>query len=169
MNDEHHDHENVEVLLHRFRPAAPPEDFMQRLRALRPVDFSAASAPISAPAPAAKRALIFQLLPHLTAAAAAIAAGLITWHWMQPAAAPGTSGGGLTQAEEARPLTPQQRTQRLMGVRDIGITRDEFRRPVRLMQATWVDDDLYPAIGAQQPVREARVREEIVPVVLTDF
>jgi hypothetical protein len=170
MNDEHHDHESVEVFLHRFRPAAPPQDFIQHLRALRPVNFTAAP-PAAKPSAAAKPARLPAFMPHLTAAAAALVAGFITWHWMQPEAAPVTSSGENTRhlAEQAAPHTPQQRTQQLMGVRDIGITRDEFRRPVRLMQATWLDDDIYHPAAGEQPLREARVREEIVPVVLNDF
>lgn len=163
MNNESENTDGVESLLGRFGPAAPPADFMERLRAARPV-----LSPVAAPRRA--KVVAFPFLPHLTAAAAAIVAGLATWHFMKPAVdAPGPDGGVELAGAEVKGMAPQQSTQRLMGVLDMGIARDEQRRPVRLMRATWIDDDIYPHSGGQQPVREARVREEIVPVVLNDF
>ncbi len=164
MNNEPHDTDSVEVLLQRFRPAPPKEVFMQRLRSVCPVL-------TAVPDPKRMKVIVFPfLLARLAAIAAAVAAGLITWHLMQPPGeVPAVPAGTVTTRVDNGQQAPRKSTQRLMGVRDMGIARDEQRRPVRLMHATWIDDDVYLNAPGEEPVREARVREEIVPVVLNDF
>jgi hypothetical protein len=47
--------------------------------------------------------------------------------------------------------------------------RDAQSRPVRLMHTRWLDSTTWSRGDGSPPVLESRVRDEIVPVVLTTY
>ena len=156
--NEHDDHSPTFLLLDGLRPVPPSADLMQRLLAARPVTRL----------PQRKAAVIsfFPLLAR--AAVVATIAGTATWYLMTDKAAqinPPVNPVAAAAAESG----PQQSLQRLLGMRDLGFARDAQQRPVRLMHATWLDDNTYVPSNGAPPVREARVRDEIVPVVLNTY
>ena len=156
--NEHDDHTPAFSLLDGLRPVAPSADLMQRLIAARPASRT--------PQAKAKVISFFPLLAR--AAVVATIAGTATWFLMAdkaPQANPTTTPVAAASAESA----PQQSLQRLLGMRDLGFARDAQQRPVRLMHATWLDDNTYVPSNGAPPVREARVRDEIVPVVLNTY
>jgi hypothetical protein len=160
--NEPEDNDPAAVLLTRIRPAAPSAELMQRLLAARPVV-------IAPPVPQSK---VVRFLPRLTAAAAVFAiAGAAAWYFREP----GQPQVAHTPPPAPKPevalryLAPQESRQELLGVRDLGFARDAQNRPVRLMHATWLDDNAYSQGDGTPPVREARVRDEILPVVLTTY
>ena len=156
--NEHDDHSPTFLLLDGLRPAAPSADLMQRLIAARP-----------ASQPPQEKAKVISFFPLLArAAVVATLAGTATWYLMAdkaPQANPTATPVAAASAEGA----PQQSLQRLLGMRDLGFARDAQQRPVRLMHATWLDDNTYVPSNGAPPVREARVRDEIVPVVLNTY
>lgn len=162
--NEPEDTDSVAVLLREIRPVTPPADLMRRLLDARPI--------ITAPAAKPK---IVRFLPRVASAAAVFAiTGTVIWFSLpgieeQPRIVdvPPTASAPQTAAL-AYPL-PLQSSQKLLGIRDLGISRDAQSRPVRLMHATWLDDRLYDQGNGAEPLRESRVRDEIVPVVLTTY
>jgi hypothetical protein len=157
------DDDPVAALLSRIRPAAPREDLMQRLLAARP---SAAASPVVKPK-------VIRFPSRLAAAAAILTiAGAAVWFSLPrdpqevavtPPPAP------KTEITAVRYLAPLESSQELLNVRDLGIARDAESRPVRLMHATWLDKSTYGPTDGSAPVRESRMREEILPVVLTTY
>jgi len=158
--NEHDDTRPITFLLEGLAPAAPPADLLQRLRAARPA--------FTAPPPKSK---FLTFLPVFARAAVVAAiAGTATWYLL-PGGAPqetiATSPPAANPAVAAS--APGESLQRLLGMRDLGFARDAQHRPVRLMHATWLDDNTYIPSNGSPPVREARVRDEIVPVVLNTY
>lgn len=163
MNDPNND--AVATLLDGLRPAAPSDELLRRLAAARPISR------IVSP-----RAKIIAFIPRLSLAAALIAlAGALAYKLLprdseleladNPTPAPAVSAAG-TGVLAASPL---QLSQRLLGVQDLGIGRDARQRPVRLMRTQWLDAEIITPPGGAPPIRQQRVREEIVPVVLNTF
>ena len=157
--NEHDDSSPAALLLEGLRPAAPSAELMQRLLAARP----AFQRPREKPK-------IVSFLPLLARAAVVAAiAGTATWFLtadrptqitvVTPPPATGPAADGV----------PQQSFQRLLGMKDLGFARDAQQRPVRLMHATWLDDNTYVPANGAPPVHESRVRDEIVPVVLNTY
>ena len=66
-------------------------------------------------------------------------------------------------------ISPMQTRQRLLGVQDIGVTLDSQQNAVRLMRAQWWDDETFAPANGAPPVRQERLREEIVPVAVSTF
>ncbi|HEX2748699.1 MAG TPA: hypothetical protein VHM91_11915 [Verrucomicrobiales bacterium] len=162
--NEPEDNDPAALLLARIRPAAPSAELMQRLLAARP-------APAFTRAPERK---VIRFLPRLATCAAAFAiAGTAAWFLLprdsQEVAATPPPAAQQPQVTSLRFLAPQESSQELLGVRDLGFARDAQNRPVRLMHATWRDDDTYRQGDNAPPVRESRVRDEILPVVLTTY
>jgi hypothetical protein len=54
-------------------------------------------------------------------------------------------------------------------VEDLGVARDDQQRPVRFVRARWLDDQTFLQPGGAPPVRQERVREEIVPVAVQTY
>ncbi len=157
--NEHDDTCPAAVLLEGLRPAAPSADLMQRLFAARPAIQRQGA-----------RAKVLTFLPLLARAAVVAAiAGTATWYLMADRGTQGVSLIPVTAAGPAAAATPQQSLQRLLGMSDLGFARDAQQRPVRLMRATWLDDNTYAPANGAPPVREARLRDEIVPVVLNTY
>lgn len=134
---------------------------MQRLLAARPV--------LQRPG-AREKAKVVSFLPLLArAAVVATLAGTATWYLMADRPLPVTASITPPAAGSAVAGPPQQSLQRLLGMSDLGFARDAQQRPVRLMRATWLDDNTYIPSNGAPPVRESRVRDEIVPVVLNTY
>lgn len=159
MNDPE---DSVSALLHSLAPAAPSDALMRRLAAARPIAKTVA-----------RRATIIAFIPRLATAAALLAlAGAVAWKFL-----PREEAGTLTdvparpavQAPLVAAITPLQSRQRLLGVQDLGISRDAQQRPVRLMQARWLDDETFTPPGGAPPVRQERLRDEIVPVAVHTY
>lgn len=163
------DNDPAVTLLQRIRPAAPSADLMQRLLAARPV--------VPLAPPAAPTSKLISFFPRLATTAAVFAViGTAVWFTnshdpsRQIAETPPAPPGQSQPAHTAfRYLAPQESRQELLGVRDLGFTRDAQSRPVRLMHATWLDNNTYSDGNGTPPVRESRVRDEILPVVLTTY
>lgn len=157
------DSDPVAVLLASIHPAAPPLEFMERLIASCPGPSTGASKP-----------KIRLFTPRLATAAAAIAVGgTAIWHSF-PGAQPQEVVSVPVPVAEAggaaiRHAAPQHIRQRLLGMRDLGIARDAQSRPVRLMHATWLDQETDRGGPETSPARPTRLRDEIVPVVLTTY
>ena len=134
--------EGIEALLARLQPAAPDDALMARLRAARPQ-------------PKRSRRMIYLWAP--LAAAAVLAIALIPRH--QPV--PVTPVAEKT--EEAQPVTSRQH---LMDVADLGIVEDANNMPVRLIRTRWIDEIFYASADGGEPVKEGRLREEVLPVSL---
>lgn len=158
--NEHDDTGPVTFLLEGLAPAAPSADLMQRLLAARP-----------AITPAPPKSKFITLLPVFArAAVVAAVAGAATW-FLVPGGDPGDTIATTpsTAAPAVSASAPQQSFQRLLGMKDLGFARDAQHRPVRLMHATWLDDNTYIPSNGAPPVRESRLRDEIVPMVLTTY
>ena len=162
MNDSEND--PVTALLDGLRPAAPTDELMRRLAAARPV--------LRVPT---RREKVILFIPRIATAAALLAlAGALAYKFL-PRGANNDAIAGGTPPESADPvtplaaITPLQTRQRLIGVQDVGISRDDPQNPVRLMRARWWDDETYATPNGAPPVRQERLREEIVPVTLPTF
>ncbi len=161
------DTEPVENLLDRIHPVDPSAAFMARLLAARP---AVMPGPVSLPS----RAKVISFPRQWTAVAAAmVIGGAAAWLSRSPENAPVVAAATPAISQPEAPafhfLSPQESRKELLDVRDLGIARDAQSRPVRLMHATWLDDDIYSRGDGTPPMREARVRDEILPVVLTTY
>ncbi len=148
------DDEEIEALLARLAPAPPPEALMARLRS-------------AAPHP---RRRILRPRFWVPAAAAAAVLGVLSLRDRSPHPAgsdPGTAGIG--PAPEAVERIPVGSRQHLMEVADLGIARGPREEPVRLIRTTWLDEIYYLTAPGQAPEKEARLREEVLPVALSTY
>ncbi|MCW1921697.1 hypothetical protein OKA05_03975 [Luteolibacter arcticus] len=133
--------EDLEALLGRLAPAPPSADLMARLQAACP--------------PVRKARPVLHLWLPLAAAA-----GLtLAWLWPDPPSIP-------EPVAEKPDLQPVGSVQHLMEVADLGVVMGEDQRPVRLIRTRWVDEILYASPGGGEPVKEGRLREEVLPVSL---
>jgi len=160
MNDSEND--PVSALLDGLRPAAPSDELMRRLAAARPV--------LRTPT---TREKVILFIPRIATAAALIAlAGALAYKFLPRAGGHGDVLADST-SPSAGPLNPVaaavQTRQRLIGVQDIGVTRDDQQNPVRLMRTRWWDDETFAPSNGAPPVRQERLRDEIVPVTLSTF
>jgi len=137
---------DIEELLGRLSPAPPGPELMERLLAAGPPE---------------KKALPFRRL--WLALPLGVAAG-VAFAFLSPdppAAVPPVA------AEAPRePLQPLGSVQHLMEVADLGIVVGENHQPVRLIRTRWIDEILYAAPDGGEPVKEGRLREEVLPVSL---
>lgn len=142
MNPDH----DLEQLLGRLSPAPPGPELMERLRAARPPEKKS-------------RPFLRLWLPLSLAAAAGI---VLAWLAHDPPVAP------QPIAEKPKPaaLEPVGSVQHLMEVADLGVVVGENDQPVRLIRTRWIDEILYAAPGGGEPVKEGRLREEVLPVSL---
>jgi hypothetical protein len=167
-------------LLARIRPAALRPELLERLRAAAPRKASDTGSCIP------RRWRI--VLPRVAAAAAVIAAVAFVARSSLPQRSPegivrnpdapaeaaaafaaevrADDAPGVAMAAAPLPMARHIRRQ-LLGVKDLGISRDDRDRPVRLMHATWLDEEGGADASPESAARGARVRDEIVPVVLT--
>ncbi|WP_367872703.1 hypothetical protein [Luteolibacter sp. Populi] len=134
--------EGIEALLGRLQPAAPDDALMARLRAARPQ-------------PKRSRRVIYLWAP--LAAAAVLAIALI------PRDQPASIAPDMAKVEEPQPVTSLQH---LMDVADLGIVEDENNMPVRLIRTRWINEVVYASADGGEPVKEGRLREEVLPVSL---
>ncbi|MEK7950077.1 hypothetical protein [Luteolibacter soli] len=144
MNSDH----DLEELLGRLSPAAPGPELMERLREARPPEKK----------PRSLRRL-WLLLPPLAAAAGVAFA----WLGHEPPAAPQQP---IAEQPSQEPLKPVGSVQHLMEVADLGIVVGEDQQPVRLIRTRWIDEVVYARAGGGEPVKEGRLREEVLPVSL---
>jgi hypothetical protein len=158
------DNDPVVTLLDGLRPAAPSDELMRRLAALRPV--------LRMPT---LRDKVILFVPRIATAAALIAlASALVWRFYPRGGDEALADNAPVVSEERNlPLAaisvPMQLRQRLLGVQDLGVTRDAAQGAVRLMRARWWDDQTFTPPGGAPPVRQERLREEIVPVVVNTF
>ena len=138
---------DLEELLGRLSPAPPKPELMERLRAARPPEVK--------PRPVLLR---FWLPLSLAAAAGVVFA------WLAQAPPPATQQVVEQPKPEAR--QPVGSVQHLMEVADLGVVVGENDQPVRLIRTRWIDEILYAAPGGGEPVKEGRLREEVLPVSL---
>ena len=134
--------EGIEALLARLQPAAPDEALMARLRAARPQ-------------PQRSRRVIYLWAPLATAAVLAIA--------LIPRDQPAPIAPDVAKEEDPQPVTSLQH---LMDVADLGIVEDANNMPVRLIRTRWIDEVVYASADGGEPVKEGRLREEVLPVSL---
>ncbi|MES2706728.1 MAG: hypothetical protein V4726_09025 [Verrucomicrobiota bacterium] len=175
--------EGLENRLHQTAPAPLDAVLMARLRQARPVlsesqtaAFGTGSGPRSAPGPVlrARRVLIPFRKPLAAAALAACAwAG---WRATAPDSIPGPAHPTASVPENPPDSPPgleflpsQESRQHLLSVRELGVVRDSRQRPVRLMSATWLDENTYGDSALDPALRESRLRHEIVPVLLPTY
>ena len=142
MNSDH----DIEELLGRLSPAPPGPELMDRLLAARP--------PEKKPLPFRR---LWLALPLAAAAGVAFA-----FFAPEPHAAIEPVAGEAPK----EPLKPVGSVQHLMEVADLGIIVGENDQPVRLIRTRWIDEILYAAPDGGEPVKEGRLREEVLPVSL---
>jgi hypothetical protein len=167
MNDPS-EHDPVASLLEALKPAAPSDELMRRLSAARPI---ARTVVVS------RSAKIIAFIPRLSMAAALVAlAGALAWKFLPGSAEDNLADMPAVTDSPARipgvlaaATGPLQSRQRLLGVEDLGIARDDQQRPVRFVRARWLDDQTFVQPGGAPPVRQERVREEIVPVAVHTY
>jgi hypothetical protein len=143
MNTDH----DIEELLGRLSPAPPGPELMERLRTARP--------PEKKPRPFRR---IWLALPLAAAAGVAFA-----WLAHDSPAAPQQP---MVEQPPKEPLQPVGSVQHLMEVADLGIVVGENDRPVRLIRTRWIDEIVYASSSGGEPVKEGRLREEVLPVSL---
>ena len=167
------DNDPVAALLDGLRPAAPSDELMRRLSAARPV----------LRMPSLKDKVIL-FIPRIATVAALLAlASALAYKFLPRGGQGSTAGGGqdtlaINNRTSAGPglnatpvaeMVPLQTRQRLLGVQDLGMTRDDQQGAVRLMRARWLDDQTFSAGSGVPPVRQERLRDEIVPVAVSTF
>ncbi|MDB6077651.1 MAG: hypothetical protein JWO82_1398 [Akkermansiaceae bacterium] len=148
--------EEIEKLLGRLTPAPPDDALMKRLKAANP-----------------DRSNIIPMLRWTGIAAAAVVA-LTAVMLMRPAAKKEMAKGEDAPPGPATTLpvkVPVESRQHLMEVKDLGIVQDTSgqQQPVRLIRTTWVDEIFYETEPGSAPVKEARVRQEVLPVALNSY
>jgi hypothetical protein len=178
--------EGLEKRLHQAAPAPVPADLMKRLLQVRtaPSESGISSngkAAAPAPNPAFLRHARFYSRQALTAAAL-VACGWAGWRATAPDAAPGPVPGPMAD-NHPRPSPPpvgdsfpgmeflpsMESRQHLLQVKELGVIRDSQQRPVRLMSATWLDENTYGRSVDDPALHESRLRHEIVPVLLPTY
>ena len=142
MNTDH----DLEELLGRLSPAPPSPELMERLRAARP--------PERKPRP-----FLRIWLPLSLAAAAGIVLASLAYD-------PPVASQPVAVAPKPETLQPVGSIQHLMEVADLGIVVGENDQPLRLIRTRWIDEILYAAPDGGEPVKEGRVREEVLPISL---
>jgi hypothetical protein len=135
--------DDIEALLARLSPAAPDEALLARLHAARP-------------RPSRGRIILYLGVP--LAAAAGIAFALIPHE--EPPAIPEPQAVEQEHAE----LKPLGSLQHLIEVADLGVIQGANDMPLRLVRTRWIDEIYYESPGGGEPVKEGRVREEVMPV-----
>jgi len=143
MNPDH----DLEELLGRLSPAPPGPELMERLRAARP--------PEKKPNPFRR---VWLALPLAAAAGVAFA-----WLSQSPPVEPLPP---IVEQPPKEPLQPVGSVQHLMEVADLGIVVGENDQPVRLIRTRWIDEILFAPTDGGEPVKEGRLREEVLPVSL---
>lgn len=143
MNSDH----DLEELLGRLSPAPPGPELMQRLREARP--------PEKRPSPFRR---VWLALPLAAAAGVAFA-----WLAQSP---PAEAQKPIVEQAPEEPLEPVGSVQHLMEVADLGIVVGENDQPVRLIRTRWIDEIVYAPREGGEPVKEGRLREEVLPVSL---
>ena len=133
--------EELEALLGRLAPAPPSADLLARLRDARPPEKKS-------------RPITYLWLPLAAAAGMAFA-----WLWPEPPAATNP----VAKSPERQPVGS---VQHLMEVADLGIVHGDDDQPVRLIRTRWIDEILYASPDGGEPVKEGRLREEVLPVFL---
>jgi len=147
-----HRDEDIEALLERLAPAPPDPALMARLRAAQPV-------------PRRSRGRIIYLWVPL-AAAAGVAFALIPRNETPVATTPPDIATNENLPDSAPELQPVSSLQHLMDVADLGIVSDANNMPVRLIRTRWIDEFVYENPDGGEPVKEGRLREEVMPVSL---
>lgn len=142
--------EEIEALLGRLTPAPPDEALMTRLRAARPGPSK-----------------IVRFLRWSPLAAAACLALAFLLRGGPAAKLPETMQASAPSEAPAR--VPLESRQHLMEVTDLGVVSSAEEKPYRLIRATWVDEILYGSETGKAPVKESRLREEVLPVALTTY
>jgi len=153
MKDSNPDRE-IENLLRGLTPAAPEAELMGRLRAARP-----------------RESNVIPMVRWM-ALVAAVAAAIVLIVLLPGGHHAGdpTAGGPAMSATVPPVGTPVESRQHLMEVLDLGVVSDaSSRQPVRLIRTTWVDEILYEAEPGSPPRKEARFRQEVLPVSLTTY
>lgn len=143
MNPDH----DLEKLLGRLSPALPGPELMERLRAARP--------PEKKPSPFRR---VWLALPFAAAAGVAFA-----WLAQNP---PAEAQQPIVEQPAKEPLQPLGSVQHLMEVADLGVVVGENDQPVRLIRTRWIDEIVYASRDGGEPVKEGRLREEVLPVSL---
>lgn len=147
-----HPDEEIEALLSRLTPAPPDPALMARLRAAKPGPRRSHGKIIYLWAPlAAAAGVAFALMPRNEAQARSEVPVIVANE--DPAAA----------TPEPQPVSSLQH---LMDVADLGIVRDENNMPVRLIRTRWIDEFVYENPEGGEPLKEGRLREEVMPVSL---
>ena len=145
-----HPDQEIEALLARLTPAPPDAALMARLQAAKP-------------RPRRLRTILYLWAP--LAAAAGIAFALLPGN-EAPASSEVPSTAGNDEPAATPELQPVGSLQHLMDVADLGIVRDENNMPVRLIRTRWIDEIVYESPEGGEPVKEGRLREEVMPVSL---
>ena len=140
--------DEIEALLARLSPTAPDEELMARLRAARP---------------RRSRAKVILHIGLPLAAAAGLAFALVPQDETPAVAEPQTAG------QEPKDLKPLGSLQHLMEVTDLGVVRDENDMPLRLVRTRWIDEIYYESPDGGDPVKEGRLREEVMPVSMSFY
>lgn len=174
--------EGLEKRLHQAAPAPVHADLMKRLLQARTApSASGVSSNGKAAAPALPCHPRFYFRQALTAAAL-VACGWAGWRATAPDAAPGPVSGSTADNHsrtsppptgdsfpEMEFLPSMESRQHLLQVKELGVIRDSQQRPVRLMSATWLDENTYGHSTNDPALHESRLRHEIVPVLLPTY
>jgi hypothetical protein len=147
-----HPDEEIEALLARLAPAPPDPALMARLQAAKPGPRRSQGKTIYLWAPlAAAAGVAFALIPRNQTPVRTDLPGFVD------------KGDSAPGAPELQPVSSLQH---LMDVADLGIVRDENNMPVRLIRTRWIDEFVYENPQGGEPVKEGRLREEVMPVSL---
>jgi hypothetical protein len=149
----HPTEEEIEKLLERLTPTPPDAALMGRLQSSMP----------------GRSKIVPMLRWTALAAAAAIAmvAALSTHRPPAPVAIHAPSPAASTMEPPVK--VPLESVQHLMEVKDLGVVEDSSRNPFRLIRTTWLDEIYYATEPDGAPVKEARIRQEVLPVSLTNY
>jgi len=163
MND--HELECFEAELRRLKPAEPPEEFMARLAAARPMDSAQADA-LSRPArtPEGWRVLLRWLAP---ATAVAVAAVLLARYSPGPENR-SSSGPVIAAAAPALKADQVEIDRQLVGAFDT-VAHLPGGEPVRLSCREWVDNMVLRDTKRGIEVEQRTPRLEVIPVGLATY
>lgn len=166
----------LEKLLEKLEAAPPSAGLMARLKAAGPPE--TLESPATRPVPQrARGATILRLFIPAAAAAAVVALATLAPRAPEPDSTPAKEKGETVakSGEDAKvdvkivdaALLPLRESHRkLIDLRSLGTVKDDLQRPVELLRAVWLDENVYDAPGLPEGVRETARREEIVPVLL---